>query len=98
VSGRSWAASGRNLDRYAGRPARSSRPPGSWGAAVERARAAWDGLTGGPTVRRAAIGPDGASLPASWVYSDIAAESILATALGLWSDTAASMGGDDEGE
>ncbi len=93
MSGRSWAASGR-------RPAaaRSARPPGSWGASVERARAAWDGLTGGGTVRRHEIGEDGIARPGRWVYSDQAAAAILDVALGLWSDTAASMGGADEGQ
>jgi hypothetical protein len=64
------------------RPGRGPRPAGSWAASVARARAAWDGLTG-------TGGP-----PAS-VYSTAAASAILSTALGLWADTAAALGGDD---
>jgi hypothetical protein len=75
-----WARSG-------ARPStgRGVRPAGSWAASVARARAAWDGLTRGPE---------------SWgndrpVYSDVGAAAILSTALGLWSDTSASMGDED---
>ena len=68
----------------AGRPgSRGARPAGSWAASVARARAAWDGLTGRP---------DGGTL------SDTAAAAILSTALGLWADTAAGMGGDGPAE
>jgi len=70
--------------RSGARPPRSgARPAGSWAASITRARAAWDGLTVSPgTVR--IVG-----------YSDVAAAAILSTALGLWSDTAAALGGDD---
>lgn len=63
-------------------PARraGARPEGSWGLAVERARAAWDDLTGGPAGGR---------------YSDLAAAAILATALGLWADTVAVLASGD---
>jgi len=72
-----WARSG------SARPARTARPAGSWGAAVARARATWDGLTGARS--------------GDW-YSEAAAAAILSTALGLWADTAASLGEDDAGE
>jgi len=62
------------------RPARGARAAGSWGASLARARAAWDGLTG---------------RPAGGTLSDAAAAAILSTALGLWADTAAALGGDD---
>lgn len=77
MSGRSWAASGRPRATP-----REPRPAGSWGLAIERARAAWDGLTGGP--------------PPRGRYSDVAAAAILATAVALWSDVAASMSGDED--
>lgn len=74
---KTWAASGR---KPAGR--QTERAFGSWAAAVDRARASWDVLTGGPGSGR---------------YSDTAAAAILSTALGLWSDTAAGMtAGDTE--
>jgi len=70
--------------RSGSRPSRSgARPAGSWAAAIARARAAWDGLTVRPGVVRV-VG-----------YSDVAVAAILSTALGLWSDTAAALGGDD---
>ena len=72
------------------RPARGARPAGSWAASLARARAAWDGLTGGP----AAFGP-GWESGAPSRYSEAAAAAILSTALGLWADTAAALGGDD---
>jgi hypothetical protein len=65
------------------RPARGPRAAGSWAASVARARAAWDGLTG-------ETGRDG--------YSDAAGAAILSTALGLWADTAAMLGGQDDGD
>jgi len=68
-----WARSG------AVRPRSGARPAGSWSAAVARARAAWDGLTGGPSV-------------VTGHYSDVAAAGILGAALGLWADTAAALG------
>ena len=67
--------------------ARGARPAGSWPAAIERARAAWDGLTGGPV-----YAPAGTAR----AYSDVAAAAILGAALGLWADTAAMLG--DGGE
>jgi hypothetical protein len=104
VAGRSWAASGRTRA-----PGRGARPAGSWPVAVQRARDAWDALTGGPNVD---VGPDTSSLapgeivdgspdgplPRDLRYSDMAAASILDTALRLWPDTAATMGGDPEGD
>ena len=67
--------------RSGARPSRSgARPAGSWAATIARARAAWDGLTG--------------TTP-GYYLSEVAAAAILATALGLWSDTAAALGGDD---
>jgi hypothetical protein len=79
-----WARSG-------ARPStgRGVRPAGSWAASVERARASWDGLT----LHRADAG---GLQPAE--YSDIAASAILSVALGLWSDTSASMGEDGSGD
>jgi len=75
-----WARSGV-------RPSRSgARPAGSWAASITRAKAAWDGLTMGA--------PDDLDRQRLW-YSDVAAAAILSTALGLWSDTAAALGGDD---
>jgi hypothetical protein len=74
----SWAASGARREAR-----REARPVGSWGASIERARAAWDGLTGGPSVE---------SATGRKVYSDRAAASILSTAVALWADTAAGMG------
>jgi len=75
-----WARSG-------ARPSRSgARPAGSWAAAVARARAAWDALTMGA--------PDGLDRQRLW-YSDVAAAAILSTAVSLWSDTAAALGGDN---
>lgn len=61
------------------RPAagRAPRPADSWSLAVTRAREWWDDLTGGA--------------PADGRYSDVAAAAILATALGLWADTAAML-------
>lgn len=68
-----WARSGR-------RPAaRGGRPLGSWGLAMERARASWDELR--PSFERG--GP----------YSEFAADAILRLAVALWADTAASVGG-----
>lgn len=76
-----WARSGRTA------AARTARPAGSWAASIARARAAWDGLTGGP-------GPVMLGGPIE-PYSDEAAAAILSTALGLWFDTSAALGGDD---
>ena len=74
-----WARSG-------ARPSRSgARPAGSWAASIARAKAAWDGLTGW----------DGLRYGQRVGYSETAAAAILSTALGLWSDTAAALGGDD---
>lgn len=106
MSSRSWASSGRRpaRDRAAG-----GRPAGSFAVALARARDAWDGLTGGPGVpfgpdieagHVVALGP-GDDPGVRLVYSDAAAAAILALALGLWPDTAASMSdgsGDDEGD
>jgi hypothetical protein len=103
MTARSWAASGRRRDPDAGRPRRAPRPVGSWGAALERARASWDSLAGGPArlwVVRCECGrgpgPDGGEHGGDCVrervYSDAAAAAILAAALGLWADTAAAMG------
>lgn len=75
----SWAASGARPARV-GRSA-GPRPAGSFSVAIGRAREAWDGLTGGPN-------------RTSGRYSETAAAAILDTALRLWGDTAASMGGD----
>ena len=55
-------------------------PVGLAGVNGPRARAAWDGLTG---------------RPAGGTLSDTAAAAILSTALGLWADMAAALGGDD---
>jgi hypothetical protein len=55
---------------------RGPRPAGSWGVALDRAREAWDSLAGAPADGR---------------YSDVAAAAILAAALGLWADTAATL-------
>jgi hypothetical protein len=82
-----WARSGARAST-----GRGPRPAGSWAASVARARAAWDGLTGGPsgstlTGTGYAVG--------SVRYSDAAAAAILSTALGLWADTSAALGGDD---
>jgi len=97
-----WSASGRR-----GPAPRGARAVGSWGASIERARAAWDGLTGGPGVGRCvACGAHGgpevglthgegcAGGPVARVYSDRAAGAILGAALALWSDTAAAMDSD----
>lgn len=78
MSSAAWRASGRTR-----RAPATGREPGSWGLAVERAREAWDGLTGGPEV----MGPDGAMR-----YGTAAADAILGLALALWADTAATMG------
>lgn len=77
MSSASWRASGARREPAEGSRVRTARPAGSWGAALERARASWDGLKGGP--------------PAGGAYSDAAAAAILATALGLWADTAAAL-------
>lgn len=82
----SWAASGRQKPP-AVRSSRAPRPAGSWSAAILRARESWDALTGGPTVTQ---------LGGKMAYTAEAAAAILATALGLWPDTAAAMGGDDD--
>jgi len=79
-----WARSG------AVRSGRGPRAAGSWAAAVARARAAWDGLTGGPAMA-VPIGYAAGTVR----YSDAAAAAILSTALGLWADTATALGGDD---
>ena len=73
--------------RSGARPSRSgARPAGSWAASIARARAAWDGLAY----------PDGRSHDGgAFGYSAEAAAAILSTALGLWADTAAALGGDD---
>lgn len=96
-----WARSGARRPSVAARP-RDPRPAGSWGAAIERARAAWDGLTGGPSASVVeacyceqgigGTGPHGPTCVRRSVYSDAAAAAIVATALGLWADVAASMG------
>lgn len=76
---KTWAASGRKPA-----PRQTERAFGSWAAAVDRARASWDVLTGGPVMGR---------------YTDAAAAAILSAALGLWSDTAAGMtAGDSDAE
>lgn len=83
-----WAASGRPVTG-------KGRPAGSWGAAVERAREAWDGLAGGP--ERCVCGIPAGDERAHRLdcregrYSDRAAAAILSTALGLWADTAATL-------
>jgi hypothetical protein len=81
MSSSTWRASAARRDPGPAPIGRGPRPHGSWGAAIERARASWDGLTGGPTLEA------GGRL----VYSDTAAAAILATALGLWADMAASL-------
>ena len=87
---KTWAASGRKPA-----PRQTERAFGSWAAAVDRARASWDDLTGGPT--RALHDAGGNADRAR--YTDAAAAAILSTALGLWSDTAAGMtAGDSDGE
>lgn len=74
---------------------------GSWGAAMARAREAWDTLAGGPEpcICGLRLGGDAATAGhrvdcREGRYSDAAAAAILSTALGLWSDTAAGMGDD----
>lgn len=62
------------------------RPPrgnDSWRLAIVRARESWDDLTGGPGNMAQSDGRP--------VYSEAAAVSILATALGIWADTAAEL-------
>jgi len=98
----SWAASGRRTVASAGRQA---RPVGSWGAAIDRARSAWDVLTGGPAVDRCgSCGELGPAIvhplacsggPVGRVYSDAAASAILSTAVALWADTAAALADGD---
>lgn len=63
-------------------PGRGPRPAGSWAASIARARQAWDGL----------------GVPSSGCYSDTATAAILALAVALWPDTAASMGEEDGDE
>lgn len=82
--GGSWARSGS--------AARSSgpRPVESWAAAVDRARATWDALTGGPA-RCVCIGEHHPGVCRAGTYSDAAAAAILSAALGLWGDTARAL-------
>jgi hypothetical protein len=63
------------------RTVKAPRPAGSLELAINRARAAWDNLTGGPDVRTA----DGSGRV---FYSDTAAAAILRSALWMWSDSA----------
>lgn len=107
MSKQSWRASG------AARPPRTrstaARPEGSLHVAVDRARVIWDGLTGGPTVRReCTCGLDRrhgmmhtADCPtvSGNLYTETAAAAILDAGLRLWPDTAAAMSGpEDDGE
>jgi hypothetical protein len=97
------ARAGRRTATSAAR-SRAPRPAGSWPLAIERAREAWDDLTGGPNVEFGAMVPPGSVrvmgpdevVPPRLVYSDMAAAVILETALGLWSDVVASLGADDD--
>jgi hypothetical protein len=78
------------------RPAsKTPRPEGSWSLAVQRARLSFDELTGGPRVELRDDDGDGARVFRA-VYSDVAAAAILATALGLWVDTAAALEDDSK--
>jgi hypothetical protein len=78
-----WARSGK-------RPTvrQAAWPTGSWAASIARARASFDGLTGGPGATW-----DGTSVPVV-PYSEAAAAAILACAVALWSDTARALDGD----
>lgn len=83
------------------------RPPrgnDSWRLAVARARESWDELTGAPPapvgfepgLQLQVTEPDGSFTYRPIErrgYSDQAAASILTTALGLWTDTAATLAG-----
>lgn len=81
----SWARSGAARGKES---TRSGRPPGSWSAAVARARREWDALAGGPdrdlTHGDRAVGN----------YSDVAAAAILRLAVALWPSVAAEMAQD----
>jgi hypothetical protein len=65
-------------------PPAGGRPAGSFAVALGRARGVWDELTGGPD--------------AGEVYSVAAAAAIVGLALGLWADTARSMGPEEDGQ
>jgi hypothetical protein len=85
MASRSWARSG----TAARAPGRGPRPAGSWAATVARARQSWDELAY----------PDARLHNGTlYGYSDVAAAAILACAATLWADTAASLGGDEDGD
>jgi hypothetical protein len=103
----SWEQANKRARSARTATARGPRPAGSWSAAIERARDAWDDLTGGPGVgpcdcrpgrQGARVHDLGCASVQPARYSEGAAAAILSTALGLWSDTGLLMGGDGPGQ
>lgn len=103
MSSRVWSASGARRG-WEGSPGRGARPSGSWALAFARAREAWDDLAGPPSVvaecdcgRGGPVYEPGCAWAGGPRHSEAAAAAILATALGLWGDSAASIAGEDDG-